>query len=204
MLCHVAVSCIIISPINVRWSLNPVIAEEYGNDFWYRIKQPEFYVVRGVFRIIVLLKPESSPKFKSCALCFKFSFNIFQYLIWFIVESINVNRPTALAATHSQIITPLLPCLTVGTQHNLLASQKPYLIFSTPVCALWWRRYIICSQQRVLLFPKTEEIYLRIHLRNLNPFVYWQLIGVAFYKLHGHDSEPFSKFPAWCIHEEIF
>ena len=40
-----------------------------------------------------------TPRFKSCALCFKFTFNAFRYHIWSNMESIRVSRPTHVAVT---------------------------------------------------------------------------------------------------------
>ena len=93
---------------------------------------------------------------------------------------------------YPQIITPTPLCLTVGTRFCF--SNAVLGMLHTSLRSLTPKVYRICSLQRILLFSKTEEIYLHIHLRKLNAFAYWQLICAAFYELHGHDSEPFLKF----------
>ena len=73
---------------------------------------------------------KSSQSFKSCALCFKFSFNIFRYPIWFKEESIKVNRLIPLAAIYTTS-NHYATSNKFNCRHKILLLERRTLFFST-------------------------------------------------------------------------
>ena len=94
------------------------------------VQQPELYVVGSVLRIIILLKPKVIFQIQILCTLLQILFNTFRQHIWFNVESINVNRLTPFIATHPQIITLSLLCLTVGRKFCFSKAETCFLYIS--------------------------------------------------------------------------